>query len=160
MREPLAREAMDDCWARRWPFINNTICHPFVISFHPPTKQFSLLAGMTNTIGLLPRFGHRIDSFSTTRGQRNPVFNLVCKHCVSLRKAINFVFKVFLSFILWVCVVHARVCAQERVCEHAWGSRGCCFRQVGWQVNFQGSFWGSWHKWGFKVLLTLSQQTG
>lgn len=128
MSKWLERMATDGCLAGRWLFINNAIHQSFlVISFHhPPPRQFSSLVWMTSIIGLLPRFAHRIDGFPTT--QMNQPFNFVCIYCVSLLKTINFAFRVFLEFILCVCVLYVSV-FYKCMCVHIHRVvGGCCLR--------------------------------
>lgn len=96
MREWQDRKATGGCLAGKGLFISSEIHYSFlVISFHPSAGQFPLWVRWTRIIGLLTRFTHRIDGFCTTGVVHwlKQMFNSVCINCVSLFKAINFVFE-------------------------------------------------------------------
>lgn len=120
MREWQDRKATGGCLAGKGLFISSEIHYSFlVISFHPSAGQFPLWVRWTRIIGLLTRFTHRIDGFCTTGVVHwlKQMFNSVCINCVSLFKAINFVFRVFLKFILWgVCCIYMCMCTSACVC--------------------------------------------
>lgn len=118
VREWLDRKATGGCLAGKGLFIRSEIHYSFlVISFHPSAGQFPLWVWWTRIIGLLTGFTYRIDGFCTTGGWLKQMFNSVCINCVSLFKAIHFVFRVFLKFILWgVCCTYVCMCTSACVC--------------------------------------------
>lgn len=118
MREWLGRKATGGCLAGKRSFISSEIHYSFLVIL------FSSLCRAISRMGLIDQHYWTSNQIHTQNrwflyswGWLKQIFNSVCINRISLSKAINFVFRAFLKFILWgVCCTYMCMCTSACVC--------------------------------------------